>query len=297
MHTSTRTLLSGRRTLRLPPRHSTASLQSSQLLACKMSTKPPATTTQPSTQRSRLPVHVQHSTSTSSIPLATSTLIEAFESDPVTAYMLNHLPRSSRLPALQKLFLLSSNAAVKAGGELWSASTTSPSSSTPDFQAAATIFPPEKSLDDLGLASLPGLLLGGGLAPALCSIGPNRFVSRMNAYGAATTPSKKATFPDGEMFFYVQLIGAGSRHRGRGLAPALIRKLQERAREERKPIYLEASNEGARRVYEKLGFEEVGEMIWLGKGECDVQGEVAAGEAAKGVPMWPMVWRPEGKST
>lgn len=81
------------------------------------------------------------------------------------------------------------------------------------------------------------------------------------------------------------------------MAPALIRKLQDRAREERKPIYLEASNEGARRVYEKLGFEEVGEMIWLGKGECDVQGEVAAGEVAKGVPMWPMVWWPEGKST
>jgi len=135
------------------------------------------------------------------------------------------------------------------------------------------------------------------MVPALWSIGPSRFMSRMNAYSAATTPSKKVTFFNGETFFYVQLIGAGSQHRGKGLAPALIRRLQERASGEGKPIYLEASNEGARRVYEKLGFEEVGEMIWLGKGECNVEGEVSDGEEAKGVPMWPMVWRPEGRST
>lgn len=50
-------------------------------------------------------------------------------------------------------------------------------------------------------------------------------------------------------------------------------------------------------MYEKLGFEESEEMIWLGKGECDVEGEVASGEDANGVPMWPMVWWLEGKST
>lgn len=48
---------------------------------------------------------------------------------------------------------------------------------------------------------------------------------------------------------------------------------------------------------EKLGFEEVGEMISLSKGECSVEDEVAFGEEAKGVPVWPMVSQPEGKST
>ncbi|KAF2626563.1 hypothetical protein BU25DRAFT_343351 [Macroventuria anomochaeta] len=252
-------------------------------------------TSSPSQPKPRLPVHVQHSVSPNAIPGATSTLIDAFISDPVTAYMLNHLPSSARLAALQKFFFLSSNAAIKAGGELWSASTTPPTtSSTPDFQAAAAIFPPGKSLDDLGANSLLGLLLSGGLAPALWSMGPSRFASRINAYTAATTPAKESTFPNGEDYFYIQLIGASSAHRGKGLAPALIRHLQDRARNEGKPIYLEASNEGARRVYEKLGFEEVGEVIWLGKGECGKDGEVASGEEAGGVPMWPMVWWPEG---
>ena len=106
------------------------------------------------------------------------------------------------------------------------------------------------------------------MVPALWSIG------RTVAYAAATMPSKKKTFPNGETCFYVQLIGAGSKHRGKGLAPALIKDSQERAKEERKPIYLEASNEGARRVYEKLGFEDSGDMIWLGKGECGKDGEL-----------------------
>lgn len=301
MRTSTRTLQSGLKPLRSSPPHSSTPLRTIPPLASKMSTT--ATTTQSTSQKLRLPVHVQHSTSPSAIASATSTLISAFESDPVTAYMLNHLPPPSRLSALQKLFLLSSNAALKAGGELWSASTTPLSSSSseaeaePDFQAAATIFPPGKSLDDLGATSLPSLLLGGGMVPALWSIGPSRFMSRMNAYNLATTPIKKSTFPNGETFFYIQLIGARAEHRGKGLAPGLIEKLQERATEEGKPIYLEASNEGARRVYEKLRFEEVGGTIWLGKGECNEEGEVAGGEEASGVPMWPMVWRPESKGT
>lgn len=115
------------------------------------------------------------------------------------------------------------------------------------------------------------------MVPALWSIGPSRFMSRMNAYNLATTPIKKSTFSNGETFFYIQFIGAGAQHRGKGLAPGLIEKLQERATEEGKPIYLEASNEGARRVYEKLGFEEVGGMIWLGRGECAKGGEVDEG--------------------
>lgn len=117
----------------------------------------------------------------------------------------------------------------------------------------------------------------------------------MDAFGTATMPVKKSVFPNGETYFYVFLVGASAAHRGKGLAPGLIRKLQERARDEGKPIWLEASNEGARAVYLKLGFKDVQPLIYLGKGECDANGEVASGEEAMGVPMWPMVWWPEGE--
>lgn len=56
---------------------------------------------------------------------------------------------------------------------------------------------------------MPCLLLGGGLALALWSIGPCWFVIRMDAYVAAATISEKASFPNGETFFCAQLIGAG----------------------------------------------------------------------------------------
>ncbi|KAF9691237.1 hypothetical protein EKO04_010776 [Ascochyta lentis] len=243
--------------------------------------------------KARLPVHVHHSGSSFWIPKATSTLRSAFENDPVTAYMLNYLPPPARPAALQKLFRLSNNAAIIAGGELWSASTED-TPSAPSFHAAATIFPPTTSIDNLGARSLPSLLLSGALAPALWTIGPSRLTATMNEFSAATTPAKKATFNQGESYYYIQLIGASAAHRGKGLAPALIRNLQERASGEGKPIWLEASNEGARKVYLKLGFEVVLPEIRLGVGECDVRGERAEGEDAVGVPMWPMVWWPEG---
>ncbi len=243
----------------------------------------------------QLPIHVQHLTARAAIPSATSTLTEAFEADPVTAYMLNHLPHTARSAALQALFYLSNHAAILSGGELYSASTTTPSATTiPDFQAAAVILPPGKSLDGISLSALPSLLLGGGLASALWNVGPTRLLSRLDAYGAAMTPAKKSTFPNGEQYYYVQTIGAGSLHRGKGLAPALLREVQGRAAKEGSVVYLEASNLGAKRVYEKLGFKDVADEIRMGVGECDEQGEVATGEAAVGVPLWPMLWVPEG---
>lgn len=249
----------------------------------------------------RLPVHIQKSTSRTAVAAATSTLVSAFEADPVTAYMLSHLPPSARLPALQILFTLTSNAALLAGGELWSAGTNpppaSPSADTiPEYQATATIYPPNTSLDSLGASSLPSLYLRGGLFSALRALGPQTFVARLDGYTAATTPAKKTTFPNGEHFYYIQLIGARTQHRGKGLAPALIRELQSRAQEEGRKVYLEASNEGARKVYLKAGFVDVGGEVRVGEGVCDVRGKVEGVEEGKriGVPLWPMLWGPGG---
>jgi ribosomal protein S18 acetylase RimI-like enzyme len=203
------------------------------------------------------------------------------------------------------MFTLSSNASIMAGGELWSASIDSEASSSttttdnesvdnmPDFQASATIFPPNTTINTLSYSSLPSLLWSGGLFSTISQVGLFQFKNIMDAYAAATTPAKKSTLRSGESYYYIMLIGAASAHRGKGLAPALIRKLQERAQKDGKPIWLEASNLGARKVYLKVGFEDLGE-IRLGKGECGTDGEVASGEEAVGVPMWPMVWWPEG---
>ena len=62
--------------------------------------------------------------------------------------------------------------------------------------------------------------------------------------------------------------------RGQGLASAYVRWCQRQARghvdaktgqKEGKGVWLECSSEGARRVYEREGFEVVGE-VWYGGG-------------------------------
>lgn len=86
----------------------------------------------------------------------------------------------------------------------------------------------------------------------------------MNAHGAATGWSKKAAFPNGETFFYVQLIGAGSRVEARDWHRRWLSKCR-RGREMRESQFIGRRVMSVRRVYEKLGFEEVGEMIWWGQ--------------------------------
>ncbi|KAJ8113437.1 hypothetical protein OPT61_g4428 [Boeremia exigua] len=253
------------------------------------------TSTSTSQSKSQRPIHVEHFTSPNAVAGATSTIADAFATDPVTTYLINHLPRSARPAALKKLFYTSNTAAVLAGGELWSASTNTPSTtSMPDFQTAAAIFLPGMSLNILTATSIPRLLFGGGLLSAGWSVGPRQLMRRTGRYEADMAPTKNATFPNGETYFYIHCIGTASAHRGKGLAPALLRKLQERAAKEQRPIYLEASNQHAKRVYEKIGFRDVAGEIRMGKGECDEKGEAARGELAVGVPLWPMIWEPKG---
>ena len=76
------------------------------------------------------------------------------------------------------------------------------------------------------------------------------------------------------------IVGAGS---------ALIRDWQRRAAEENVVIWLEATTPSSRRLYQRLGFEDVLEFR-LGKGKAAADGSMEAG--GEGVPLWGMVWKP-----
>lgn len=111
--------------------------------------------------------------------------------------------------------------------------------------------------------------------------------------------AKASVFPSKQTpYYYLSHIGTLDTARGQGLAPALIRSLQERAQGEGLPIWLESSSQGSRKVYLRCGFVDVeveGRVgIKMGVGRCDERGEVATGEEAKGVEIYPMVWWPEG---
>jgi len=72
---------------------------------------------------------------------------------------------------------------------------------------------------------------------------------------------------------YLFLLGTRPEWQSRGLGSVLLREVLERCDREGRPAYLEASNEGCRRLYLRHGFEVTGEIV-----------------LPDGPTMWPM-WR------
>ncbi|WP_255952237.1 GNAT family N-acetyltransferase [Streptomyces odontomachi] len=73
---------------------------------------------------------------------------------------------------------------------------------------------------------------------------------------------------------YLQLVAVAPDRQGEGLGGALIRATLDRCDRERQPVYLEASTERSRGLYERLGFMDMGYTLVLPDGPA----------------MWPM-WR------
>lgn len=84
----------------------------------------------------------------------------------------------------------------------------------------------------------------------------------------------------------------GRRHRG--LAAKIVMYVQQLARESGHSFWLEAGSPESRRLYLKLGFEDVGDVV-LGKGVVGADG--LAKKGGEGIKTWAMIWRPnmEGK--
>lgn len=69
-----------------------------------------------------------------------------------------------------------------------------------------------------------------------------------------------------------------------------MRDVQQTAKREHVPIWLEATTPSSRNLYLSLGFEEV-EVIVLGKGKVAADASIQPG--GPGIPLWGMVWWPE----
>ena len=88
-------------------------------------------------------------------------------------------------------------------------------------------------------------------------------------------------------YFYVFFLGTHPDARGQGLGSAIMREYQARAAKGGVPLWLEATTAYSMRLYERLGFKIVDEMV-LGKGKVDADGfECKGGE---GVTIWGMIW-------
>lgn len=89
--------------------------------------------------------------------------------------------------------------------------------------------------------------------------------------------------------WYVFIMGTEVSKRHQGLASALIQNVMERARNDKRPVWLEATTRNSHRLYTRQGFQTVGEVV-LGKGQVDSDGLSSKG--GPGVTIWAMYWRP-----
>lgn len=75
-----------------------------------------------------------------------------------------------------------------------------------------------------------------------------------------------------------------------GLSSAIIQYVQDCARNDGTPFWLEAGSPESRQLYLKYGFEDMGEAV-IGQGTVDRHG--LPKKDGEGITIWPMVWRPD----
>jgi ribosomal protein S18 acetylase RimI-like enzyme len=106
-----------------------------------------------------------------------------------------------------------------------------------------------------------------------------------------TDASKSKGLSPHTKYYYVFFTATSTAHRSQGLCSTVIRHIQEISSRDNIPLWLEATTARSMRIYEKLGFETVDEMV-LGKGKADQDGNACKG--GDGVKIWGMVWWPKG---
>ncbi|OAG00971.1 uncharacterized protein CC84DRAFT_1168173 [Paraphaeosphaeria sporulosa] len=263
----------------------------------------------PPTSDTKVPTTI--STTHKNHPIYSHLLARAFTTDPVFTYIEGATPWYAR-PLLTYRIIRSQLLAASHGNRaLFIAAASNPTTTSKSSlqaskeedkeqdaelnpQCTAVILPPGESLLGIPVPSWISLLLLRGAWRVFFSLGLSGWKKFEKGYITPVEAAKASVFAQGETYYYVAIIWTAAQHRGKGLAQSVLGELTERAQREGKPVWLEASSAASRRVYRRCGFVDVGETIVLGRGEVDGTGEAAEGEAAVGVPVFPMVWWPKG---
>lgn len=236
-------------------------------------------------------------TTTQNHPIYASFLAQNFVTDPVFCYVLGSTPwyrRPQRVYSIIRSQLLAASYSHR--GLFVSASASappSPSQAEPSPHCTAVILPPGEDLLAIGLLGWASLLVRGALGVFL-KLGPSGWNRYDKEYLRPVEEGKASIFSKKETYYYIFIIATGAEYRGKGLAQKVLGEVQAKAQAEMKPIWLESSSPASRRVYLRCGFVDVGDCIVLGRGKVNAKGLAARGEEAVGVPVWRMVWWPEG---
>jgi len=153
-----------------------------------------------------------------------------------------------------------------------------------DFKSCGVLMPPGKDVGN------PWTWTQAGFIGVLLKLGISGIAKMVKEIEPLKDRAKAKVLRKDEKYYYIFFLGTSKEARGKGHCSKIVREYQEVARNENLPIWIEAGTEYCMRLYERLGFVQVDELL-MGKGKCDKDGKMKVG--GEGVTIWGMIWRPE----
>ena len=234
----------------------------------------------------------------------------SFEDDPCSKFVLTSFSPEGYIPALEawERFLL--RCSLHVGGRVTvirSDPSSPPTASLPAqsrvkipaesrMQAVAVLLPPGE-YENFGAITTT---LRAGILPTLRILGLSTAIHLLRDLVRPMEAVEKRIFPTKEekkSYWTLMLLGAHPSAQGQGLGTQLLHDVQQQVRSDNekrgkaKPrmLYLEASNTGAHRLYQRVGFVDREEVVYgkLKEGEdfsFDEKGKVVGGK------IFPMLW-------
>lgn len=110
----------------------------------------------------------------------------------------------------------------------------------------------------------------------------------LGEFEGAVKRARKRGLARGELPYYIFFVGTRADCRGRGLGEGILQEVTVRAGREGRSVWLEATTASSRRLFLRMGFVDVEEVV-MGRGKVGPGGYDQVG--GPGVRLWCMVWR------
>ncbi|GAW20309.1 hypothetical protein ANO14919_098110 [Xylariales sp. No.14919] len=204
-------------------------------------------------------------------------LAASFHGDPLYTYILHDINSPKRKAYLPKLLRGVVAACVLNGGSIIEVD---------DWSACAVFMPPGKKPDNVHT------LVRAGITSTIWDLGMASAKRLIIEYPAAVDQViarvlTKEEIRTGYRYGVIMCTVAGNRQKG--LASSLVSYVQDLARADRRPIWIEAPSLKKAQLYLHLGFEHAG-IIVAGKGVVGIDGLTKA--RGEGITAWSMIYRP-----
>ncbi|OBT85409.1 hypothetical protein VE02_04811, partial [Pseudogymnoascus sp. 03VT05] len=178
-------------------------------------------------------------------------LAPAFAEDPILTYVLNTLDPVARRAYLPTYFTALLTQATLNGAYVLEHS---------DWESCLTVLPPGRKVEN------PFTLLQSGLVGVLRKVGLSCVKRMLGEFEGAVKKARKRGLAKGELPYYIFFVGTRADRQGRGLGRALLGEVTERAGREGRSVWLEATTADSRRLFLRMGFVDVEEVV-MGRGK------------------------------